>query len=147
LTFFILIHVAQSRVISPFEQCEAYNIVRTSSVLKDEITESKISHSEKKRAKKMKGSSVMNGKHCCRDLSLLPFCDIFNCSVLMSNEDFIAFAKLHCTWLLRLTQVDLQRGRGSPVLAMGAVQPSSVVTGTSLGWPWERSPHLRQQWC
>lgn len=59
----------------------------------------------------MKGSSVMNGKHCCSALSLLPFCDICNCSVWMSNEDFIAFARLHCELLL-LTPVNLRTARG-----------------------------------
>lgn len=59
----------------------------------------------------MKGSSVMNGKCCCSALSLLPFCDICNCSVWMSNEDFIAFAWLHCELLL-LTPVNLRTARG-----------------------------------
>lgn len=66
---------------------------------------------KRKKAKEMKGSSVMNGKRCCSAFSLLPYCDICNCSVWMSNEDLIAFAQLHCKLLL-LTPVNLRTVRG-----------------------------------
>lgn len=66
---------------------------------------------KKKKAKEMKRISVMNGKCCCSALSLLPFCDICNCSVWVSNEDFIASVQLHCEFLL-LTPVNLRTARG-----------------------------------